>query len=223
MLHKHWKSTGRGMGEFFAWAATGLVAGLELWSQANNGKNGDKSLGQVPPAPGPDHRQRFYLRQRDGQDIEILLIDSGMAFRNGHAVTAVWAASKGAPYGHCIYLENHTTGAIARLPENISLIRPQAGFWKVAMSGFLATFVAALALLLWLFLQRGPSYLQHKMFWISAAISLSLLFVIGVVVSKLVFDYIKADDDQKIWMAADKALANARRVLLQKPIIGRYK
>jgi hypothetical protein len=61
------------------------------------------------------------------------------------------------------------------------------------------------------------------MFWISAAISLSLLFVIGVVVSKLVFDYIKADDDQKIWLAADKALANARRVLLQKPMTKRYR
>ena len=52
---------------------------------------------------------------------------------------------------------------------------------------------------------------------------MTLLFVIGAVVSKLVFDYLRADDDQKIWMAADKALANARRLLIQKPIIGRYK
>jgi hypothetical protein len=61
------------------------------------------------------------------------------------------------------------------------------------------------------------------MFWISAGISLSLLFVIGVVVAKLIFDYIRADDDQKIWLAADKALANARRVLLQKPVTRRFK
>jgi hypothetical protein len=211
------------MGEFFAWAATGLVAGLEVWSEAEDERQGGRKSGFGDGSPAVTHRQRFFLRQRDGQDIEILLIDSGMAFRNNHAVTAVWAAGKGAPYGHCIYLENHTTGAIARLPENVALIRPQVGAWKVAAFGFIATFFAALALLLWLFLQRGPSYVHHKMFWLSAAISLSLLFVIGVVVSKLVFDYIKADDDQKIWMAADKALANARRVLLQKPVIRRYK
>jgi hypothetical protein len=211
------------MGEFFAWAATGLVVGLEAWSGADDGRPEKEKAnggGQSQAAP---QRQRFFLRQREGQDIEILLIDSGIAFRNGHAVTAVWAANRGAPYGHCIYLENHTTGAIARLPENVSLIRPQVGFWRVASFGFIATFLAAGALLLWLFLQRTPSYAHFKMFWISAAISLSLLFVIGVVVSKLVFDYIKADDDQKIWLAADKALANARRVLLQKPMTKRYR
>lgn len=211
------------MGEFFAWAATGLVVGLEVWSEADNGRRGERKSGFGELAPSSSHRQRFFLRQRDGQDIEILLLDSGMAFRNGHAVTAVWAASRGAPYGHCIYLENHTTGAIARLPENVALIRPRVSLWKVAGFGFLVTFFAAVALLLWLFLQRGPSYIHQTMFWISATISLSLLFVIGVVVSKLVFDYIKADDDQKIWMAADRALANARRVLLQKPVTRRYR
>lgn len=207
------------MGEFFAWAATGLVAGLELWSEA--GMAGSDGRRRGPG--GAAYRQRFFLRQRDGQDIEIVLIDSGMAFRNGHAVTAVWAASKGAPYGHCIYLENHTTGAIARLPENIDVIRPRATMAKIIAFGLLTAFTAGLGLMLWLVLQQGSSYFQHRMFWISAGISLSLLFVIGVVVAKLVFDYIKADDDQKIWMAADRALANARRVLLQKPITNRYK
>jgi hypothetical protein len=211
------------MGEFFAWAATGLVVGLEAWSETDGGRRVDEKAGSGGQVQSVAHRQRFFLRQREGQDIEILLIDSGIAFRNGHAVTAVWAARRGAPYGHCIYLENHTNGAIARLPENIALIRPRVGFWRVAVFGFITTFLAAGALLLWLFLQRGPSYAHYKMFWVSAAISLSLLFVIGFVVSKLVFDYIKADDDQKIWMAADKALANARRVLLQSPAASRYR
>jgi hypothetical protein len=209
------------MGEFFAWAATGLVVGLEAWSGTDDNRP-DKARSGARVDNGV-HRQRFFLRQREGQDIEIMLVDSGIAFRNGHAVTAVWAASRGAPYGHCIYLENHTTGAIARLPENVSLIRPQVGFWRVAAFGFITTFIAAGGLLLWLFLQRTPSYAHLKMFWISAGISLTLLFVIGVVVSKLVFDYIKADDDQKIWLAADKALANARRVLLQKPMMKIYR
>ncbi len=209
------------MGEFFAWAATGTVAELEVWSEAEFEERRRASAGGG--AHAVTHHQRFLLHQRDGQDIEIVLIDSGMAFGNSHAVTAVWAASKGATYGHCIYLENHTTGAIARLPENVALIRPKVGFWRVAGYGFIATFLTTATLLFWLLIQRGPAYMHHKMFWISAGISLSLLFVIGVVVSKLVFDYIKADDDQKIWLAADKALANARRVLLQKPVTRRFK
>jgi len=210
------------MSEFFAWAATGLVGGLEAWSDADAKKGEGRQYATGGHGQAVIHRQRFFLRQRDGQDIEILLLDSGIGFRNGHAVTAVWAASKGAIYGHCIYLENHTTGAIARLPENVAMIRPRVGLWKVAGFGFVATFLAALALLLWLFLQRAPSYASHKLFWISGAVSLSLLFVIGLVVIKLVLDYIRTDDDQKIWLAADKALANARRVLLQKPVIRTY-
>jgi uncharacterized membrane protein len=210
------------MGEFFAWAATGLVTGLELSAEAGNASHAAQHRSALSAA-AVAHFQRFFLRQRGGLDIEILLVDSGLAFRNGDAVTAVWAAGKGAPYGHCIYLENNTTGAIARLPENVALIRPRAASWKVLAYGFLATLLAAAGLLVWMVMQRGTFYLQHKMFWISAAISLALFFVIGVVVAKLVFDYIKADDEQKIWMAADKALANARRVLLQKPVTGPYR
>lgn len=213
------------MGEFFAWAATGLVAGLQAWS---TGESLQQKASRGVPVGGPHReplidRQRFFLRQRDGREIEIFLIDSGIGFRNGHAVTAVWAARQGAPYGHCIYLENHTTGAIARLPENIALIRKKARLWKVAVFGFLVTFPVALGLLGWLILQRGPAYMYQKTFLVSAGIAMTLLFVIGAVVSKLVFDYLRADDDQKIWMAADKALTNARRLLIQKPVMRRFK
>jgi hypothetical protein len=211
------------MGEFFAWAATGVVAGLQSWSAGTTASGKNRN---APPGPQPGmviDRQRFFLRQRDGREIEIFLIDSGIGFRNGHAVTAVWAAREGAPYGHCIYLENHTTGAIARLTENIGLIRSKTRLWKVAVFGFLTTFPVALGLLGWLILQRGPAYMYQKTFLVSASIAMILLFVIGAVVSKLVFDYLRADDDQKIWMAADKALANARRILLQKPVRHWYK
>jgi hypothetical protein len=213
------------MSEFFAWAATGLVVGLQSWSEAGQSpdkvyKNG-RAAGSAHASTLID-RQRFYLRQRDGREIEIYLADSGIAFRNGHAVTAVWAARQDAQYGHCIYLENHTTGAIARLPENVAMIRPKASVWKVAGMGFLATFPAALTLLTWMTFQRGAAYLHQKSFLVSAGIATVLLFVIGAVVAKLVSDYLRADDDQRIWLAADKALANARRVLLQKPVTKSY-
>lgn len=205
------------MGEFFAWAATGSVAGLQNWSR----KPGRGSKPSVRNARGHQKpvidRQRFFLRQQDGRDIEILLVDSGIAFRNGHAVTAVWAAREKAAYGHCIYLENHTTGAIARLQENLSLIRRQASWWEIILFGFLATLPASLILIGGMIFQRGADQIYDETFILSAVIAASLLFVIGVAASKLVFDYLRTEDERKIWIAADKALFYARRQLIQKP------
>lgn len=213
------------MGEFYAWAATGVVAGLQIWPKPNG--SGERrtlpSHHKSGAHPQPViHRQRFLLRQRDGRDIEILLIDSGIAFRNGHAVTAVWAAHEKAPYGHCIYLENHTTGGIARLKDNLELIRRRARWWKITVLGFLSTFPATVALIGWLLLQRGSSQTHEKTFVISAAFGTLLLFIIGVVASKLVFDYLRAEDERKIWLAADKALFHARRLLIERPRPRRY-
>lgn len=205
------------MGEFFAWAATGIVAGLQSWGKDSRPATNAGQDRRRQPSGTAHKRQRFFLRQRDGRDIEILLVDSGMAFRNGQAVTAVWAASERATYGHCIYLENHTTGAIARLKDNLALIRRRARWWEILLFGFLATFPATVVLVGWLFVQRNAPELSDRVFIISAAVAAALLFVIGIVASKLVFDYLRAEDDRKIWLAADKALFHARRLLIQKP------
>jgi hypothetical protein len=212
------------MGEFIAWAATGIVVGLQSWSapagrpyqQAQNGLRAPGFIGALV------HRQRFFLRQQNGRDIEILLADSGIGFRNGHAVTAVWAARKSAAFGHCIYLENHSTGAIARLSGNVGLVRTRTRSWRYSLFAFLATFPAALMLLGWLILHRGTTSLRSETFFLSTTVGLILLFVIGAVVSKLVFDYLRINDEQKIWLAADRALLHARRVLIQRPMISHY-
>ncbi|MEJ2116384.1 MAG: hypothetical protein P8Y67_11600 [Alphaproteobacteria bacterium] len=208
------------MSEFFAWAATGLVTKLQTWAESDQSTDSKDRLNQPVGAADiqtPTH-QRFVLRQHRGREIEIVLVDSGMSFRNGHAVTAVWAALKGAPYGHCIYLENHTTGAIARLPENIARIRPKISKWKATGISFFTTFPALTMLLAWLVYQRGLNFIQTKMFFISGSVAALFLLIIGTVAAKLISDYMQADNDQKIWAAADRALSNARRVLLQKTI-----
>lgn len=203
------------MAEFFAWAATGIVAGLQSWSKNVAGHGGPQLNGAVP-TPIVD-RQRFFLRQESGRNIEILLIDSGIAFRNGHAVTAVWSAREKAAYGHCIYLENHTTGAIARLQDNLTLIRRKTRWWEIAAFGFLATLPATIFLIAWLAFQRGAGQVYDARFILSAVMAALLLFIIGVVASKLVFDYWRTEEERKIWFAADKALFHARRLLIQKP------
>lgn len=212
------------MGEFYAWAATGVVTGLQTWSEPDRAEThtappDQRQRGRTQPSTS---RQRFLLRQPDGRDIEILLVNSGIVFRNGHAVTIVWAAREHAPYGHCIYMENHTTGGMARLKENLALIRRKIGLWKMTLLGFFATLPATFGLIGWLLLQRDHSRAIELSFFISAAIAATLLLIIGIVASKLVFDYLNAEDERKIWLAADRALFHARRILIEGPVSPRY-
>lgn len=206
------------MGKFFAWAATGVVTGLQIWPQ----ESADRSTGRYrgskvlsgPPA-AKRYNQRFYLRQRDGREIEILLIGAAMGVRNGHAVTAVWAAQAKSPYGHCIYLENRTTGAIARLVENLNYIRQRTPGWKIALTGLLVPLPLIAAIIFWL-ANRNPAGTHAQAFLMSASLATILLLIIGFVSSKLFFDYIKAEDERQIWIAADRALSQARTLLIQR-------
>jgi hypothetical protein len=50
----------------------------------------------------------------------------------------------------------------------------------------------------------------------SASLATILLLIIGFVSSKLFFDYVKAEDERQIWIAADRALSQARTLLIQR-------
>src|SRR5688572_32062785 len=113
------------MGEFYAWAVTGQVTRLEIWSDPDDRPDPDGAvddIGSVRIATHMADQQKFLLRARDGTDTPVHLIDSGVAFQNGHTVTVVWGARQGSTYGQCVFVENHSTGAQQRLMENVRLI-----------------------------------------------------------------------------------------------------
>ncbi|MBX2806422.1 MAG: hypothetical protein KTR19_10645 [Hyphomicrobiales bacterium] len=206
------------MSKFFAWAATGVVTGLQVWPQEESERKSGRYRGSksaVKNAASSRYNQRFYLRQRDGREIEILLIGAAMGVRNGHAITAVWAAQAKSPYGHCIYLENRTTGAIARLVDNLDYIRKRTAGWKVALTGLLVPLPLIAAIVMWL-ANRNPTGATTQAFFMSASLATILLLIIGFVSSKLFFDYVKAEDERQIWLAADRALSQARTLLIQR-------
>jgi hypothetical protein len=161
-------------------------------------------------------RQTFGIRQRDGRELEVTLADSGLLLRNGHIVTAVWVARKGLRHGFCALIDNHTTGAQTRLPQNIKLIRPKISLARTAKFGLLATIPAAVALLLWLLIPGSLQTVDMNVFFLGATIALVVLFVIGLVVAKLVLDYLQADDDQKIWQSAEQVSAEIRAEISQR-------
>ncbi|WP_088343565.1 MULTISPECIES: hypothetical protein [Rhodomicrobium] len=207
------------MGDYYAWAASGLVAGLESSSEPDFGGSAvprGEGAGNVRIASRMVERQRFMLRQRDGAQVEVVLINSGVALRNGHAVTVVWAARKGAVHGFPVRLDNHTTGAEAKLPHNIRHIRPKVSLLKTARFGLFATLPAAFALLTWVLIPGSLDGVDTRMVVLGAAVAMGLLFVVGLVIAKVVLDYLQADDDQKIWQAADEVIGQVRAAARQQ-------
>lgn len=203
------------MGEFYAWTATGQVAKLKSWSRPDVGSGADNrnSGSTILIASKLVEGRRFVLRQRDGRELEILLANAEADLRNGEVVTTVWAAREGAAHGHCIFLENHTTGESTRLPDNIKLIRPKAGLWQTARFGALAAIPAAVAMLAWLFAANG---VEAETVMFAGTVAIGVLFLVGYIVSKLVYDYLRSEDEQKLWQVADRALADACRALRER-------
>jgi hypothetical protein len=197
------------MGEFYAWAMTGQVTRLEAWSDTDNGLDDDQADGRdsVRIATRLSQQQKFVLRSRDGREMQVHLIDSGLPFSNGQFATVAWAAREGATHGHCVFVQNHSTGAEARLEANIRHIRTQVKASKIAGFGMLATVPAALAILAWLLIPGSIASIDLEFFIVGATVAVVLLFTVGAVVAKLVFDYFRSEDDEKIWAAVDKALA----------------
>jgi hypothetical protein len=202
---------GDSMGEFYAWAMTGQVTGLDVWSDANDRMDGEEE----PSDEGSSVRiatrllkqQKFTLRSRDGRDMDVHLVESGVSFENGQFATLAWAAREGAQHGHCVFATNHSTGAEARLLGNLRHIRSELNAGKIASFGFLAAMPAALAILAWLLTPGGLADVDMAVFLVGASIALVVLFAVGAIVAKLVFDYMRSEDDEKIWLAVDRALA----------------
>jgi hypothetical protein len=207
------------MAEYYAWDVTGVVTGLESWSEPDYDRDPHSAIdgtGAVQIASRIIERQTFGIRQRDGRELEVSLADSGLLLRNGHIVTAVWVARRGLRHGFCALIDNHTTGAQTRLPQNIKLIRPKISLARTAKFGLLATVPAAITLMMWLLIPGSLQSVDLNVFFIGATIALIVLFIVGLVVSKLVLDYLQADDDQKIWDAAERISAETRAEISQR-------
>lgn len=200
------------MGEYYAWAATGHVAEYQSWltpeGTENTPRGAEDEMG-VHIASRMVERQHFTLRQRNGQTVAIDLSGSGVGMRNGHVVTLVWAAREGSAHGHCVYVENHTTGSAARIPHNVKLIRSTTGTGRLVLFGLAATIPAAIAMLAWLFTPGALGTVDPGVFFAGAVLAIVVLFFVGALVSKLLLDYQRSEDDGRIWRAVNLALSGS--------------
>lgn len=201
------------MGQFHAWAVTGGVTGLRIWSDAQDHDDADRTddPGIMRIATRLIEQQEFVLNSREGLNIGIHLSDAGIALHNGDRITAVWAAREGAAHGRCVYIENHTTGMNARLLSNVGLVRPKPKLRNIAGYGFLATIPAIFAILTWLLVPGNLSDIDATLLFTGISIGFGVIFLIGSIVAKLVFDYLRAEDEDKIWAAVSKAIKANRQ------------
>lgn len=208
------------MAEYFSWTVTGVITGLKTWSEADYGDVEDASAdgtGSVQIASRMVEKQSFFIKQRDGREIGVSLADSGLVLRNGHVVTAVWVARKGLNHGFCVIIDNHTTGAQVRLAHNIKLIRPKVSLAVTAKFGLLATLPVLLATGMWLLVPGSVDSVGMDIFIIIALVAMFVLFTVGLIVSKVVLDYLQADDHQKIWQVAEQASTEIRTSFQEGP------
>lgn len=193
------------MGDFFAWALTGQVSKLHVWSTGNPAEK-DDSGAVAPSAAQGAIQQQFLLRSGEDRETPVHLSDSGLAIQNGQIATVVWTARAGATHGHCVYVLNRSTGAYARLPASLRHIRSQVSAGRIILYGALATIPAALALMAWLLIPGAFREIDTKLFLARGAIALVVLFTVGAIVAKLAFDWLRSEDDDKIWAAVARAV-----------------
>ena len=208
------------MSEFYAWAVTGQVAQLQAWSNPDDRQNGDGAdeNSSVTITTRLVEQQRFLLRARDGREVQVHLVDSRIAFQNGQIATAVWAAREGAVHGHCIFVDNHSTGASSRLNANLRHVRPIVKASRIIPFGALAALPAALALTMWLLIPGSLSQVNLSVILAGAGAACVLLFLVGAIVAKLVFEYLRSEDDEKIWAAVSRAMAADNEQLQRQPL-----
>ncbi|NJM35013.1 MAG: hypothetical protein HC850_10255 [Rhodomicrobium sp.] len=95
--------------------------------------------------------------------------------------------------------------------DNVRLIRPPVPQGRILKFGMLATVPALLALLTWLSSPSALFEVDSATFLVIAAVVLVLLFALGTIVSKLVMEYLRTEDEERIWEAVSKAVAIARK------------
>jgi hypothetical protein len=201
------------MGQFQAWAVRGQVTKLRTWSDAQDRSehsSDEDGGGTVRIATRLLRQQRFLLRPRDGVEIGVHLTESGIELHNGDMVTVVWAARAGSVEGRCVFVENHRTGAIARLANNVGLIRPTPNFREIARYGGMATIPSLVAITAWLFVPGSLAEIDGTYFLIGASVTMAVMFAIGAIVAKLLLDYRRGEDEEGIWTAVREALAASK-------------
>lgn len=138
---------------------TGVVVGTSNWSETHVSGGSSGGGGHIHQGTGyvaaPTvsisstvvERNRFFLRQASGKEVEVDLHGTRFGVRDGHEVTAVYCGHKDSDWGWLFELQNHDTGANSKIATAPPSIRGGG------MSGGVFVAFVAGALIAWLMTQ----------------------------------------------------------------------
>lgn len=115
---------------------TGTVIGEKIWSETHVTSSGGGGVvgrhgGYVsaPKIKAKLHTRRvIWLRDQQGNDHPLELVNFGLPVLEGHQVTAYWATKDGASAGPYVFVVNHSTGQREAIPAGYTaLVTSRAG------------------------------------------------------------------------------------------------
>lgn len=112
---------------------TGIVKGAANWSDTYVSGGGGANNTNVQVSSNVVQRQKFFIREADGDEVEVN--DAGLGVRDGHVVTVVYCGSKAVSdtTGWAVYFANRSTGATSRSNGTLGVLSGQlSGFLPVA-------------------------------------------------------------------------------------------
>lgn len=125
---------------------TGTVVGEKIWSETHVTSSGGGSVvgrhgGYVsaPKIKAKVHTRRvIWLRDYQGNDRPLELVNFGLPVLEGHQVTAYWATKDGANAGPYVLVVNNSTGQREAIPAGYTaLITTRAGQFLGAVALFI--------------------------------------------------------------------------------------
>lgn len=104
---------------------TGIVKGATNWSDTYVSGGGGANNTNVQVSSNVVQRQKFFIREADGNEVEVN--DAGLGVRDGHVVTVVFCGSKAVndTTGWPVYFANRSTGATSRKASNLGVLSGQ--------------------------------------------------------------------------------------------------
>lgn len=104
---------------------TGVVKGSANWSDTYVSGGGGANNTNVQVSSNVVQRQKFFIREADGDEVEVN--DAGLGVRDGHVVTVVYCGSKAVAgtTGWAVYFANRSTGATSRSNSTLGVLSGQ--------------------------------------------------------------------------------------------------
>lgn len=177
------------MDELDIFTRTGTVVGNQIWSETHVQGGSKGGGGYVGPSGGhvaapevsisssTSEKLNIFVRKDDGSEFDVRLTNAGIAVREGHRVSFIYAANKNSDANRVMAVINHSIDKMVVYDHSVPpIIQPKAG-------GFLGLFslifmIALLPLFIYLIYLGLSGAISGLSFLLGVGVLLGILFIL---------------------------------------------